>query len=261
MTKAREENQKAVMNHKHGTNSQRLTPGTPANYAREMVESLIPRPKIAREGWLRSGVLLGAGLLARSLSSKLSWLRPVGNILTGLGFLTAFAYRDPERNSVGQAADFVYAPVDGTVLSVTEVADEPRFVGGPAYKIEIASHILDVPVLRIPMPGRVQYMNCPPSLAAGSLGLEIAGGKRLLLDYRPNLETGWRLPASISGPGFLPRIQAGQTLTPIAKIGLRGFGVPLLTTLYFPVEGFYILSQAGFHVQAGMTVIGRAIPE
>lgn len=248
------------MNHKQGTNSQRLTPKTSANYALEMVESLIPRPKIAREGWLRSGLVLGAGLLARNLSNRLGWLRSIGNILTGLGFLTAFAYRDPERDAVGQATDFIYAPVDGTVLSITEVADEPRFIGGPAYKIEIASHILDVAVLRTPMPGRVQYMNCPPGLAAGSLGLEIAGGKRLLLDYRPNLETGLRLPALISDPGFVPRIQAGQTLTPIAKIGLRGFGVPLLTTLYFPVEGFYILSQAGFHVQAGMTIVGRTIP-
>ena len=249
------------MNHKQGTNSQRLTPKTSANYALEMVESLIPRPTIAREGWLRSGVLLGAGLLARGLSNRLGWLRSVGNLLTGLGFLTAFAYRDPERDPVGQSADFIYAPVDGTVLSVTEVADEPRFIGGPAYKVEIASHILDVPVLRTPMPGRVQYMNCPPGQAAGSLGLEIAGGAHLLLDYRPDLQTRLRLPALLSDSGFMPRIQAGQTLATIATIGLRGFGVPLLTTLYFPVEGFYILSHTGLHVQAGMTIIGRTIPQ
>src|SRR5689334_8296266 len=118
------------MNHQNGTNSQATTPEKPANYALELIESLIPRPKITRQGWQRGAALLGAGLLARWLSQKLGWLRPISNILTGLGFLIAFAYRDPERDRAGQSSNFIYAPMDGTILSVTEVENEPRFIEG-----------------------------------------------------------------------------------------------------------------------------------
>ncbi len=249
-------NQKAKIN----TNSSRGPVEERGNYFVELFISLIPRPTIAYEGWLRMAILFGLGIVAWWAAKWAGWLRPVGNALAALGTLTAFAYRDPERENIGRASDYFYAPVDGKVISVAEIADEPIFVGGPAYKIEIASHPLDVPIQRTPIPAQVRYINQPANEPISQLGLEISGGQRLLLTFQPDTYQKLRLPTPLAAPLISFRTEAGRTLTSIEKIGVRGFGNPLLTTLYLPVEGSNILCRIGEHIQAGMTIIGRIPP-
>jgi hypothetical protein len=240
----------------------KATPGEAqhSHYALELIDSLIPRPTIAPEGWPLAGGLLGAGLATSWLAKRAGWLRPVSQSLTGLGLLAAFVYRNPEREALGQAEDFIYAPADGTLLSISEVAEEPLFIGGPAYRLEITSHIFDVAVLRTPMPGQVLYIHRPPNEAVTHIGLETANGQRLLISCQPDLRTPFRLPSLLTSNSPSLRVQAGQNLPTIAPIGVRGLGIPMLTTLHFPAKGYYILCHTGLHVQAGMTAVGRSDP-
>ncbi len=229
--------------------------------ALEILEALIPRLGVAPEGWLRAGGLLGAGMALRWLARQPGGRRLVGDTLVGVGLLTAYAYRDPERDLFDTAPDFIYAPADGRILSLTELEVGPEFIGGPAFRLDIASHFLDVPMLRAPMAGRVQFIHNPPGISAGSLGIETRAGLRLLLELRPDVSNSLRLPAPIAGRPLSLRPQAGQMVASIEKIGVRGLGIPILTSLYFPSESTYLLCKIGEPIQAGMTLVGRLKPE
>ena len=228
--------------------------------------SVLPQYIIAREGWGRSGLTLTAGLVSGWLgeAGSKNWLprrlATLSKPLIGLGLLTAFVYRDPDRIPLGNASNYIYAPADGKIVSVQLVGHEPLFVNGPAYRIEIKSHLLDVPIQRTPMPGRVQYLFSPPNQSA-QIGLQTPTGQKLLLSYQADPHALGRLPFPLADVRFLFwRIQAGESLAIVQKIGLRGFGQPLLTTLYLPTSGVDILCRGGQHTQAGMTVLGRLTP-
>ncbi len=232
----------------------------------ELASSWTPRPRVAREGWAWVGGLLGLGLLAGSLSrlkegGRLSgFLRVIGLALSGAGLMTAYAYRDPQREPLGTASDYVYSPADGMILSVQKVEDEPLFLNGPAYRIEITSHILDVPIQRSPLPAQVRYIHQNTGEGA-KLGLETPTGQPLLLTFQLNPHTRFGLPFPLAPERVIfIRPQVGQSLKTVEEIGVRGFGTPLLTTLYLPIKDMDILCRHGQHVQAGMTVLGRIQP-
>lgn len=232
---------------------------------REFVSSWSPRLKIAREGWLPVGLLLGVAGLLRGLAERTEnrrvkyVLRLMGNISFNLGLLTAYAYRDPYREPLGNAPDYFYSPVDGKILAVERV-EEPLYLQGPAYRIKISSHVMDVPVQRTPMAGQVRYVHREEGEGEGEplkVGLETDRGLPLLLTYQPDNDVKVRLPGR---QGLSLWVEAGQSLYTVERLGVRGLGVPLLTTLYLPVEGVDVLGMVGQHVQAGMTIVGRVKP-
>lgn len=223
----------------------------------EMAGDWLPRPAVAREGWGRTGALLGAAGLLWRTSRPTGWPRRTARLLLGLGLLTGYAYRDPQREPIGNALDYIYSPTDGTIISVEQIEDEPTFVGGPAYRVRLASHLLDVPMQRTPLPGLVRLIHQTDSQSA-QLGLETVRGRRLLLTYQPDSDARLRLPRPLSDPQIVHlRPQAGQFLEVTRKFAVRGLGHPLLTDLYFSTQDTDILCRAGEHVQAGMTVLAR----
>ena len=181
----------------------------------------------------------------------------MSGLLWQLGLLTAYTYRDPERLPLGSASDYIYAPADGKIRSIERLAEEPLFIGGPAYRIEIASSWLTVPIQRTPLPGRVQYIYNGND-GSSRLGLETAEGVRFLVTYGVK---GWHWPAPLAEarPVFL-RVGAGQLLPASEPLAVRSFGNSLLTTLYLPADTVDLLREVGQPVQAGMTIIGRLKP-
>ena len=74
-------------------------------------------------------------------------------------FLLVFTFnffRDPERTTPG-GENIVISPADGTVLFIKEVTEE-KFLKGKAKQISIFMSPLNVHVNRIPITGKVEYL-------------------------------------------------------------------------------------------------------
>ena len=69
---------------------------------------------------------------------------------------TLYFFRDPERNPP-QKDDVVVSPADGRVLFVKEVVDN-KFINGKANQVSIFMSPLNVHVNRIPITGKVDYL-------------------------------------------------------------------------------------------------------
>jgi phosphatidylserine decarboxylase precursor-related protein len=233
--------------------------------APELLVTVLPRPRIIKEGWPRvAGFLAAAGLFG--WLSTLPALAKLARLADGLAkvclggsLFTAYVYRDPRREPLGNAPDYIYAPVDGTILKIEPVEDEPLFIKGPAYRLLITSQPLDVAVLRMPLPGQIAYIHQQPGEAT-KVGIKNKDQGRLLLTFRSNPYKRVSLPRPLAAKKAVNLFtEAGQSLWVTRKLGMRGFGAALLTTLYIPQER-ELLCRTGQHTQAGMTVLGRIKP-
>ncbi len=85
---------------------------------------------------------------------------PVRLILSAvIIFLLVFTFnffRDPER-STPAGENIVISPADGTVLFIKEVTEE-KFIKGKAKQISVFMSPLNVHVNRIPLSGKVEYL-------------------------------------------------------------------------------------------------------
>lgn len=218
---------------------------------------------MAQEGWTRVSAVFGLAivvfLVAKISRNKL--LAKIAQILLVEGLLTAYAYRNPQREPLGRAADFFYAPVDGKITNIQQIENEPTFLNRPAHKMQFSSHLLDVPVIRAPFAGQVRYIYQQPNEPV-RIGLESLEGQRILLEFQPDPQAFLNLPVPFADSEFVfLRTQVGESLTPSQILAVRGFGRTVLTTLYYPAKINTVLIKAGWHTQAGMTVLGRVISE
>src|SRR3954452_21884859 len=82
----------------------------------ELVSAVLPRPRIVKEGWPRVIGLLALAGLSGWLSSRPFMARVAGllgrlsNLALGAAALTAYSYRDPHREPMGNASNYIYAP-------------------------------------------------------------------------------------------------------------------------------------------------------
>jgi len=70
---------------------------------------------------------------------------------------TLYFFRDPVR-TVPRKDNVVVSPADGKVIIVKEITDK-RFINDEAWQISIFMSPLDVHVNRIPINGKVEYLN------------------------------------------------------------------------------------------------------
>lgn len=70
---------------------------------------------------------------------------------------TIYFFRDPERKTP-QQENAIISPADGKVLSISKV-EENRFLKSSAWKVSIFMSPLNVHVNRIPVTGKVSYLN------------------------------------------------------------------------------------------------------
>jgi phosphatidylserine decarboxylase len=174
------------------------------------------------------------------------------------GFVISF-FRDPRRE-VPIGAGLVVAPADGTIVEVTEIADD-EFVTGQAVRIGIFLSIFNVHINRMPAPARV-------------IGLHYRRGK-MLDARRPEAATeNEQLAVRIEGEAFPHRrmvvrqitgliarrivcwLRPGDVLAAGERFGMIKFGSR--TELVLPCEkGLEITVKPGDKVQAGSTIVAR----
>lgn len=116
-----------------------------------------------REGYTIIFSLVVAALiltLAYRLMDGGVWLRSFSVVLWALAAMSAFFFRDPERQTPA-GEDKVVSPADGHVIAIEEI-DEPEFMGGKSKRISIFLSVFDVHVNRAPVSGVVKLVKYQP---------------------------------------------------------------------------------------------------
>ncbi|MEA3286837.1 MAG: phosphatidylserine decarboxylase family protein [Candidatus Marinimicrobia bacterium] len=113
---------------------------------------------MAREGYINIAIILGLTIVLTSISfftgGSLYWKLP--SMVSGLLLLfTLYFFRDPERE-VQQNPKHILSPGDGVIVEIKEVADD--YVG-EAWKITMFLSPLNVHINRVPISGRVAFVN------------------------------------------------------------------------------------------------------
>lgn len=104
---------------------------------------------------LYNGILL-AGLILL-LNFYPSNFLTILSILTGVLFLFHFFFfRDPNRN-VPEGKEVIISPADGKIIKISEV-EENKYIHGKAIMISIFMSIFNVHVNRIPISGKVEFL-------------------------------------------------------------------------------------------------------
>jgi phosphatidylserine decarboxylase len=220
-----------------------------------------------RKTWLR----LGLALLAASALSAVywPWISPV--FVLGLLF-TLWFFRDPERRS-DAPPEALLSPADGKVVELG-AAEEPEFVGGPAYKIAIFMSLFDVHVNRSPCDASVdwtrhedgKFLNAigpqasvqnervlvalrrsgPATMAQGRSEDSRRGGKPLLL----------KLIAGLIARRIVCPLKPGDSLRRGQRLSIIQFGSRV--EIFLPrSEKFEPALRLGQSVRAGRTVLGN----
>ncbi|MEI6046354.1 MAG: phosphatidylserine decarboxylase [Chloroflexota bacterium] len=243
------------------------------NDLQDLVIDLTPRPRVAREGWSRTaGYLVGGGLssligqrLKKSAGNrKLGSLFSLGGrLLLGFSLFSGFSYRDPERDPLGSDPHFIYAPADGKIVEIARNVAEPKFIGGPACRITIATNLLEVHIQRSPIRGQVHYLFKEHGTSkANYLGLISSGTgseHRVLVVQQINQASLFRLPKPLAeNSSGSQQVWVGNKLELAQQIGLAGFGQATLVSLYLPESpALDLVCKTGQHSEAGTTVVGR----
>jgi len=98
-------------------------------------------------------ILILAGIKIQNIILKYA-LITIGVLLAAF---TIYFFRDPDRVTPKNEKAII-SPADGRVLAITKV-EESRFLKSPAWKISIFMSPLNVHVNRIPISGKVGYVN------------------------------------------------------------------------------------------------------
>jgi phosphatidylserine decarboxylase len=204
-----------------------------------------------RKTWLP----LSLALLAASALSMvyLRWISPV--FILGLLF-TLWFFRDPERRS-DAPPEALLSPADGQVVELG-AAEEPEFVGGPAYKIAIFMSVFDAHVNRSPCDATVEWTRHEDGKFFNAMGPQASlenervlvalrrGGKPLLL----------KLVAGLVARRIVCPLKPGDSLRRGQRLGMIQFGSRV--EIFLPrSEKFEPAVRLGQSVRAGRTVIGN----
>ncbi len=118
---------------------------------------------IAREGWPS---IIGAFFIGLTLSGILlimpgvpQWIEAamVPLFLPGLGLMTVYFFRDPDREVPLNTESLILAPSDGKIVEIIK-EKEPLFINDQVWRISIFLSVLDVHVNRVPACGKVTYL-------------------------------------------------------------------------------------------------------
>ncbi len=227
-----------------------------------------------RKTWLPLGLAL---LVASALSAFYTpWISPV--FVLGLLF-TLWFFRDPERRS-DAPPEALLSPADGKVVEIG-AADEPQFVGGPAYKIAIFMSVFDVHVNRSPCEASVDWTRHEDGKFLNAMGPQASvENERVLLALRSRSEetptggpsTSARGPPEESRMGGKPLLlkliaglvarrivcplKPGDSLRRGQRLGMIQFGSRV--EIFLPrSEKFEPAVRLGQSVRAGRTVLGN----
>ncbi|MBI1849597.1 MAG: phosphatidylserine decarboxylase family protein [Planctomycetes bacterium] len=173
-----------------------------------------------------------------------------------LAFVLRF-FRDPER-PLPPDERAVVSPADGKITDVTVVREE-AFLGEEALRVGIFLSVFDVHVNRVPLSGKVAFIEyrpgkfrnalhteaCSRENEANLVGLIAAGGLRVMVK---------QISGAIARRIVCP-IQIGDSLRRGDRFGMIKFGSR--TELFVPTRvEFVVRVKVGDHVKGGETILG-----
>jgi phosphatidylserine decarboxylase len=183
----------------------------------------------------------------------LRWISPV--FILGLLF-TLWFFRDPERRS-DAPPEALLSPADGKVVEIG-AAEEPEFIGGPAYKIAIFMSVFDVHVNRSPCEASVEWTRHEDGKFFNAIGPQASvENERVLValrrGHKPLL---LKLIAGLIARRIVCPLQPGDSLRRGQRLGMIQFGSRV--EIFLPrSEKFEPAVRLGQSVRAGRTVLGN----
>ncbi|MCY4157999.1 MAG: phosphatidylserine decarboxylase family protein [Bacteroidetes bacterium] len=216
---------------------------------------------IAREGWPS---IIGAFFIGLTLSGILlimpgvpQWIEAamVPLFLPGLGLMTVYFFRDPDREVPLNTESLILAPSDGKIVEIIK-EKEPLFINDQVWRISIFLSVLDVHVNRVPACGKVTYLAYkqgefrvawhPKSSTLNEqsqIGIEHPSGNRILFK-----QIAGRLARRI-----VYRLSEGDQVRAGERFGLIRFGSRMDVLIPSDIS---IEVKVGDRVSAGMSVLG-----
>jgi phosphatidylserine decarboxylase len=206
---------------------------------------------ISREGWPIIGFFAVLGIFMLYLSFYiLSFLAFI------LSIFSLYFFRNPERLTK-EGRGLVFSPADGKVLDITTIIEE-EFLNAEVKKIRIFMNLFNVHVNRIPIAGKVEWVNKKGGIFLPA-HLKEAGDKNVRTYTGLLSEYGELLVVQITGI-FARRIvcwvKPGDNVDTGERFGLIRFGS--CVELYLPLEA-EIQILPGQRVKGGETIIARFI--
>lgn len=192
-------------------------------------------------------------LIVISIFSSSNYIRvPLILLAFLLAAFTINFFRDPERK-VPEKSNIVVSPADGRVLFVKDVIDE-KFINGRAKMVSIFMSPLNVHVNRIPISGKVEYLNYVK-------GNYIAAFEDKASDQNERNEIGISSSAGkvlfIQIAGFIARriiseVKVGDSVTIGNRFGMIKFGSRV--DIIVP-EQWFVKVKKDDNVTAGETIL------
>ncbi len=210
----------------------------------------------------KEGLTLGLGLLVVTILLWGLWFYNSGKLILALGgiasLLTLFVFyffRDPERD-IPDADNVIVSPADGEIVAIKSLASHPYLQSG-AIQISIFLSPLDVHINRIPISGKIEFVNYKKGgfLAAYQ---DLASEENEQTEIGLITDTGTRIVfKQIAGwlaRRIVCRLEQGQKVATGEKFGMIKFGSR--TDLIVPANT-ELEVKLGQHVQGGSSIIGR----
>jgi phosphatidylserine decarboxylase len=188
-------------------------------------------------------------------SAVAAWLgsTPVTLILLLLPVSVALFFRDPERQSPGDA-DLVLSPADGRVMFAGRARPEDA-PPGAWNQVTIFLSVLDVHINRTPVAGRIQRVDYHPGTFLPAYRHDSSKNEHseIWIDHG-GIDVVTRQVVGLLARRVVCRVRPGETVGPGARIGLMKFGSRMDV---FTPDDSEITVKTGERVRAGVTVIGR----
>ncbi len=220
---------------------------------------------IAREGMVPVAAAFATGLVIAGLILMIPgmprWVEfvLVPLFLPGLGLMTAYFFRDPERSAPPGSDLLILSPADGKIVEILQ-EEEPRFVKGRVWRISIFLSVLDVHVNRVPASGIIRHVSYKPgtfrvawhpqastSNEQSQIGVEHPSGRRIL----------FKQIAGSLARRILYRVSEGDTVKAGERFGLIRFGSRM--DIIFPAD-LPVNAKTGDRVRAGVSILGAVQP-
>ncbi|HQF42205.1 MAG TPA: phosphatidylserine decarboxylase family protein [Ignavibacteriaceae bacterium] len=192
-------------------------------------------------------------LIVISIFSSSNYIRvPLILLAFLLAAFTINFFRDPERK-VPEKSNIVVSPADGRVLFVKDVIDE-KFINGRAKMVSIFMSPLNVHVNRIPISGKVEYLNYVKGnyIAAfedkaseqnerNEIGINSSAGKVLFIQI-----------AGFIARRIISEVKVGDSVTIGNRFGMIKFGSRV--DIIVP-EQWFVKVKKDDNVTAGETIL------
>ena len=212
---------------------------------------------IAREGWpfvIGSFIVTAVLFAGRYLSDNI-WLLSAALFATVLTLYMALFFRDPNRK-IPEGRDILVSPADGFVVGISEISDH-HFLKAPAIQVSIFLTIFDVHINRIPVAGRIEYVNYKTGKFLSAFKEEASEANEqseVGLITESGVKIAFKQIAGLIARRIICKLKVGQSCDTGERYGLIRFGSR--ADMILPL-GTKLEIKKGEHVTGGLTIIGR----